>query len=315
MRPEYNWKNFRLGTELQIAGAYIYNALNVFDKMRSLYYEEECFEFLYNASVGIERLQKILLILLEKVEPDAQPEFEDSLITHNHVHLMDRISALIKIKPNGPHVKFLSVLTEFYSYTRYSRYRMVSAYEEGHDRRAIIKFLQEELNVIIDNESLMPTLLDKRMKNYVFNLIGKIASLYYEAIENEARMHNIFTYELTSGSKAYKIFRCKEYNFEKERLLKRELLNFLFHIDEKDGLIKLIREIQPLPFDIPNPDDIVKTLIYDRIDHFMMDEMEYLYGENVFDKERYDAICILGEGYYFGETNEILEGNDEPLPQ
>lgn len=305
MKSEYNWKNFRLGTELQIAGAFIYNALNDFDRMRSLFYEEECFEFLYNASVGIERLQKILLILLEKIEPDKQPEFEQSLVTHSHLELMDRINSLIKVKPHGPHVKFLSVLTEFYYYTRYSRYRMVSAYEEGHDRRALINFIQEELDVTINNESIMPTHLDKRIKTFISTLLGKIASLYYEAIENEARKYNMYTYELTSGSKAYKIFKCKEYDFEKERLLKRELLTFLFHLNEGDGIIKFIKEIQPLPFDIPNHDDIVKPLIYDRIDHFMMDELEHIYAENPFDKERFMAINILGEGYDFGHVGDV----------
>lgn len=305
MEPEYNWKNFRLGTELQIAGSFIYNALSDFDKMWSLYFEEECFEFLYNASIGIERLQKILLILLEKVHPENQPEFEDSLITHSHLELMERINGLIQVKPDAPHVKFLSVLTEFYKHTRYSRYRMDSAFKEGHDRHALIKFLQEELGVIIDNATFVPTHLDRRMKSFISNIIGKISSLYYEAIENEARKYNMYTYELTSGSKAYKIFRCKEYTFEKERLLKRELLNFLFHLDEKDGLIKFIKEIQPIPFDIPNTDDIVKTLIYDRIDHFMMDELEHIYEENPFDKERYKAINILGEGYDLGDVGDI----------
>lgn len=305
MNPNYKWKNFRLGSELQIAGSFIYNALNSFDRMLNLYYEEECFEFLYNASVGIERLQKILLILLENVQPENQPQFEESLITHSHLELMDRINTLIKVKPLGPHVKFLSILTEFYYHTRYSRYKMVSAFEEGPDRFALVNFIQEELGVVIDNDSLMPTHLDKRMKKFISNLIGKIASTYYDAIECEARKYNMYTYELTSGSKAYKIFRCKEYDFEKERLLKRELLNFLFHLDEKDGLIKLIKEIQPLPFDIPNTDDIVKTLIYDRIDHFMMDELEHIYEENPFDKERFEAINILGEGYDFGDFGDV----------
>lgn len=309
MRPEYNWKNFRLGTELQIAGSFIYNALDVIHRMRSFYYEEECFEFLYNASVGIERLQKILLILLEKVEPERQPEFEDSLITHNHLHLMERINALIRIKPHGPHVKFLSLLTEFYYHTRYSRFRMVSAFEEGHDRHALIKFIQEELNVIIDNDSLMPTHLDKRMKGFISKLIGKIASLYYEAIENEARKHNMYTYQMASDSKAYKIFRCKEYTFEMEHLLKRELISFLIHLDDKDGLIKLIKQIPPLPFENNNTDDIIKTLVYDRIDRFMIDEMEYIYKENPFDKERYEAINAIGMGYYFGDKEEDLQGN------
>lgn len=305
MDPNYNWKNFRLGTELQIAGSFIYNALNCFDRMLNLYYEEECFEFLYNASVGIERLQKILLILLKKVEPEELPQFEHSLVTHSHIDLMERINTLIQVRPDDTHVKFLSVLTDFYYNTRYSRYRMESAETASKDRYALIEFIQEELKVTIDNESLMSTPLDKKMKNYISNLIGKISSLYYQAIESEARKYNMYTYELTSGSKAYKVFRRKEYNFERERLLKRELISFLLHLDENDGLIKFIKEIQPLPFDIPNHDDIVKPLIYDRIDHFMMDELEHIYAENPFDKERFMAINILGEGYDFGHVGDV----------
>ena len=56
--PELFWKNFNLGTELQISGSFIYNALYHLDKMKNFRYEEDCFEFLYNISVGIERLQK-----------------------------------------------------------------------------------------------------------------------------------------------------------------------------------------------------------------------------------------------------------------
>lgn len=304
MEQEYNWKNFRLGTELQIAGSFIFNALEAFDKMKSLYYEEECFEFLYNASVGIERLQKILLILLQRVEPEKQLEFEDSLITHSHIHLMDRINALIHVKPHGPHIKFLSVLTEFYKHTRYSRYRLDSAFEEDHDRYALVKFIQEELDVIIDNDSLMPTHLDKRMKSFISILIGKIASLYFEAIENEARKYHMYTYEMASGSKAYKIFRCKEYTFELEHLLKHEFITFLLHLDDKDGLIRFVKEIQPLPFENSTTDDIVKTLVYDRIDRSMIDEMEHIYEERKFDKERFDAINAIGVGYYFGALDE-----------
>jgi len=62
---EFFWKNIRLGTELQISGSFIYNSLSIFDQMETFYYEEECFEFLYNLSVGIERLMKICIILIE----------------------------------------------------------------------------------------------------------------------------------------------------------------------------------------------------------------------------------------------------------
>jgi hypothetical protein len=59
------WKNFNLGTELQVSGNFIYNSLSIFDKMETFYHEEEIFEFLYNLSVGIERLLKINVILIE----------------------------------------------------------------------------------------------------------------------------------------------------------------------------------------------------------------------------------------------------------
>lgn len=79
----YSWKNFELGTELQIAGSFLYNALYSFDRMKHFYFEEECFEFLYQSSVGVERLLKIMLILLEHDEYTDQDSFEKSLITHN----------------------------------------------------------------------------------------------------------------------------------------------------------------------------------------------------------------------------------------
>ena len=304
MRSEYNWKNFKLGTELQIAGSFIYNAVNVFDRMNSLYYEDECFEFLYNASVGVERLQKILLILLNKVEPVDQGEFEDSLITHNHLHLMDRIYEIIKLKPPGLQVKFLSILTEFYNSTRYSRYRIASAYEEGQDRSSLIRFIEEELKIVIDNDALMPTHLDQRMKIFISNIIGKIASEYYEAIVTEARKYNMYTYELVSGSKAHKIFICKEYTFELEHLLKCEIITYLLHQDKEDGLIRLLKEITPLDFENNSTDDCVKTLVYDAIDRSMIDEMKHIYEDNPFDKDRYEVINSLGKGYYFGDIDE-----------
>ena len=89
--PEYFWKNFRLGTELQISGSFIYNALYFFDQMEHFCNDEEIFEFLYNTSVGLERLEKIAIILLEHDSSMDQEEFEKTLITHSHLELLDRI--------------------------------------------------------------------------------------------------------------------------------------------------------------------------------------------------------------------------------
>jgi len=49
------WKNFNMGTELDVSGAFIYNGLEKLHKMDTFYHEQDVFEVLYNISVGIER--------------------------------------------------------------------------------------------------------------------------------------------------------------------------------------------------------------------------------------------------------------------
>lgn len=76
MEYKFIWKNFSLGKELDIAGSFIFNGLKAFDSMDNFYYEVEIFEFLYNISVGIERLAKIAVILIEHNNVQDQQEFE-----------------------------------------------------------------------------------------------------------------------------------------------------------------------------------------------------------------------------------------------
>ena len=50
------WKNFNLGQELSVSGTFIYTGLRRFHEMQVLDHTDEIFEFLYNISVGLERL-------------------------------------------------------------------------------------------------------------------------------------------------------------------------------------------------------------------------------------------------------------------
>ena len=47
MDPSEIWKNFRLGEESHISGAFVYNGLRRFHEMRKLDFSDELFEFLY----------------------------------------------------------------------------------------------------------------------------------------------------------------------------------------------------------------------------------------------------------------------------
>ena len=79
MTPSEYWKNFRLGEEIHISGAFIYNGLRQFHELKSLDIADELFEFLYELSVGLERLLKIAVVLYEHTDTVDQDELERSL--------------------------------------------------------------------------------------------------------------------------------------------------------------------------------------------------------------------------------------------
>ena len=91
MNPSNFWKNFRLGEEIHIAGVFIYNGLRRFHELKKLDFSDELFEFLYELSVGFERLLKIAVILYEHNDSTDQQELERSIITHNHLELVHRL--------------------------------------------------------------------------------------------------------------------------------------------------------------------------------------------------------------------------------
>src|SRR5436190_19047820 len=107
MRSTQAWKNFNLGQELSVSGAFIYNGLRRFHEMRALDNTDEIFEVLYNLSVGLERLLKIAVVLLEHNETTNQDRLEKSLRTHNHLDLLQRVTKHTQINLDAPHKEFL----------------------------------------------------------------------------------------------------------------------------------------------------------------------------------------------------------------
>jgi len=85
MEATQAWKNFNISKELSVSGAFIYSGLRRFYEMQILDNTDEIFEVLYNLSVGLERLLKIVVVLLEHNDSTDQEALEKSLITHNHL--------------------------------------------------------------------------------------------------------------------------------------------------------------------------------------------------------------------------------------
>lgn len=301
--PEYFWKNFRLGTELQVSGSFIYNALYFFDQMECFNNEEEIFEFLYNLSVGVERLEKIAIILLEHDTSTNQEDFEKTLITHSHSDLIDRIKKKKNLNLSKCHNKLIQLLSNFYKSMRYGRFNLSSVYQPNQDALKFIEFVQSELNIEIKTDMILATANDDRIKKFIGKTVGRIVSKLYSIVKDEAQRLGMYTYELRYGSKPYKIFMCEEFTFQKENSLKKEIIVSLINADEDDEFIKFVKQIEPLPFD-DVPHEYVKYLINPQSNLSLTEELESIYEDN-FDKERMSMVEIIGNSNVsFGEEDD-----------
>lgn len=288
------WANFRLGEELHISGGFIYTGLRCFHDMDNLHYEDEIFEVLYNLSIGLERLIKVAVILIEHDDTVDQESFEKSLISHTHLDLLARVRHAHEPRLARPHSEFLQLLSTFYRTHRYGRYLVASAGHPAKEKDALHRFIGKHLGVEIQDDLIVATPNCPRFKRFLGRVVGKIAAELYDVIDQEARRRNLYTYELRSGSKAAKIFGRKEYDFENEEVLWKELLLFLATSQEDGGHIGFMKQMEPLPFDPGLDADYIQALGSDKKKLEIMDELETLYEDLGNVRERLEMIRVLG---------------------
>jgi hypothetical protein len=287
------WKNFHLGTELDISGSFIFNGLKCFHEMDTLYYSDEIFEFLYNISVGLERLFKITITLTEDTTNINQEEFEKSLITHNHLELFNRITNKNKLNIGKIHISFLQVLSSFYKSYRYERYNFISSKNRKDEKNLLHNFIEKNYNLKInDNFPFDITFIDIKLKKFIGKIIGKFTNLLYQIIKDKANELNIYTYELRENTKAFKIFIQEEYDFEKEDILLKELL--VYFVNSNNKHTDFLKTIEPLKFNDELNDKYIVGIISSIKRGYEIEEMEELYLDIKKPKERLDILNSLG---------------------
>jgi len=303
--PDLFWKNFRLGTELQISGSFIYNALQNFDKLRHFYYEHEIFEFLYNSSVGIERLLKICIVLLEHNPNMNQEIFEKTLITHNHIDLLSRIKKHREINFGKTHNKFLDMLAKFYKSTRYDRFNLRSVLNKPKDKSELIKFLESELNISIHSNFINITPNSQRIKDFIGKILNKISRELYQIIFNRSYELKIFTYEISHDSKASKVFMTNDYNFEPEKMLQREIFINYNNQKEKTELHKFVSNLKCLDLLDYDLNTYLQFMFDIESDRKIYTDLEEHYKEmNISIKLRKIELNAIGNEFSFEKEEE-----------
>lgn len=292
MRRDEYWKNFNLGTELDIAGRFLFNGLRAFHEMEHFAAEEDAFEFFYGVAVGIERLLKIALILTEHDKVSDQTAFEEGLITHNHQELVRRLRDSHKIELSPVHNEFISILSSFYKSRRYGRYSLASVAAPARERDDLNAFLEKYLKIEIDTDGLFTvTRNERRHKKFIGKVVSKIVLTAFEIVKIEATRLNLYTYEVVYQSKASKIFMRKTFDFEDEDILQVELIAYFVSGEATGSNAKFIRDLlKPLPFDPALESDYLAALRSDRHKLNVLDELDGHYEDVEDFKDRRDML-------------------------
>lgn len=316
MDEHWSYKNFNMVVELDIAGEFIYNGIHEIYRVSHFANDGSTFTALYDTSVGIERLQKIVYVLWGMDDYVDEKEFEKSLITHSHMGLRDKIIQLVNAK--GENLEFCSrenaffnILDSFYNHARYMRFNV-----EG-DWNAELKLLRKfaEDNDLIDQsmdlcqENYM--IVSEKFKEIIGRTIGSIAHKYYRLIKEGSNRNTTYTYELRSGSKAEKVFagEYKKNSLMREQLDEsvafKELLVFFRKMQHKNAFIKFIDEIEPLDFDPGLLVEYLETVIKGDIPQTLIDDVEYMYGENGYSSDRIMLMDAFANSNVWYEYPEI----------
>lgn len=294
MTRERLWKNFALGIELDIAGTFIYNGIKSLEDLQSFRHPVDTFEILYNLSVGIERLLKIAIILLEHNENIDIEEFEKSLISHNTVELANRVDKHKPMKLPDLNREFLALLSKFYKSHRYGRYSLSSVPNIDEEKKSFLKFIEKHLSLSLSIEDELAFIGNTdQIRKFIGRVVKNISSKLFIIIRNEAFRLNIYTTELQGDSKAFKVFCGQRLDFIDERIKKKEILLYLISLKSGNSHIDALRSFGSLDLDAEMTPEYIQALFNDNALYLVTDEIDALYEdiENV--RERLDFINIM----------------------
>ena len=195
--------NFSLCKELEIAGAFIWKSIIELDKIHfqsadekkiwdsSHTFLEYPFLTLYFSAQGIERLQKIiveLIIKLNHFKGDEKNKPYTLLMSHGHMALHDWIKSQMSTPLSGSYEKLIGIVETFYNKLRYGRY--IDFPQEKMSEYDLLYSLKDDLTKSVDLS----------IKNTFGKKVGGLAKAYYDLICDLSSKLNIYVSELQNGS-------------------------------------------------------------------------------------------------------------------
>lgn len=312
MTPEQFWKNFNMLDEVGISGAFIYNGLRRFHEIRVLEHTDELFEFLYYLSVGVERLLKVAVVLLEHDDSIDIEEFERSLITHTHEDLMRRVREHADVKLSSVHNELLTLLGTFYKRFRYNRFLASSAYSRNSEKEAILAFLSKHVGVKLEDSGTLAIRNEVRFKKLVNKVVKKISSTLFSVIRNAAGAQGLYTYELRHDARAETVFLGGS-DLPSEDVAWKELIVYLMNTKDDNGILNHMRLIEPLEFEPADLQDYLECFGTAKMNSSVSDLVESLYDDIEGDgkENRLEMLSLIANPNVYFSIDEDEDEEDE----
>lgn len=302
-----------MGTELDIAGEFIYDGIHILNQLHNIDEPVKVFSFLYHTSVGLERLQKIILVLFEDEITEDIEGFEKSLITHSHIELSKRIKDETDVKMNKRENEFLTLIADFYKSARYNRFNISG--EEKNEieliQDYILKYIHEEK---IERHFITNGInITGDIKTLFGRVIGNITKKYYELVREGCKLNNTYTYELRVDSKAEKILysNTKKNSLYDQKLnesiVLKEYLVYLRNTTDNSSFLRFMNDITPLELENAFVNDYIDSLCKGDVSQVLIDEVEHLYQENSYSIDRLNMIDLIGKSNILWDYNDTKE--------
>lgn len=263
------------------------------------------FNFLYNLSVGFERIQKIILFLLEiKEKNNFKISFDEKYQTHNHITLHQFMNEKIDISLNENQTGLLTILADFYNDNRYGRFNFNNDFSS--EIKKFIKYISKSMGKSPKKagEEYNNTI---EIKNFLSKQIIKLYKMYYEIIEKLSYELHIGVCDSNSESRTLDLIYGSYYNddlnfYQKRILLLEEFILILIKLNPKEEYLDRFDCVESLNFkdylENYGIDDLITEVLYTKDCSNLNELVNISYNEQNIDvKKRIIDFSIIFKDY------------------
>jgi len=252
------------------------------------------FNFLYNLSVGFERIQKIILYLLEiKEKNDFHIPFNQKYQIHNHIGLHQFMKEKIEIDLNENQTGLLAILADFYKNNRYGRFDFCD--KPFFELEGLIRYLSKTMKKSPEMVGEMSYENSLEMKDFLSKQIIKLFQKYHNIINGLSSELNIFVDESCTESRvldliygSYNIHNDNLNFYQRHILLSKEFILMLIKLDSKKAYLNDFNHIESLDIEDYLEEYGINDLISENIYSKNLDIFEEL-AYIAYDKQKIDV--------------------------